>query len=171
MRWLRSIGLFRSTEILGIARETLQFALDAAADTHPDEYMGLLRGQEAASLGLRDDGLVITDVLVIPGTSSNSTSARMSTNMIPNDVRSVGSIHSHPSGVIRPSNTDRDTFGAGQVHIIMGAPYGPTDWQAFDQSGNPRDLAVIDVRLPDPSDFFDFTEADLDLDLDPDPDT
>ncbi|MFB6361151.1 MAG: proteasome protein, partial [Halobacteriales archaeon] len=29
--------LFRSSEILGIAAETLEFALDAAADTHPDE--------------------------------------------------------------------------------------------------------------------------------------
>ena len=61
-------------------------------------------------------------------------------------------------------DADLDTFGQGEVHIILGHPYGPTDWKAFDQSGNVRDLDVLDVDLPDPEEFFDFTEADLDID-------
>lgn len=155
--------LFRSSEIIGIAKETLDFVRDAAADTHPNEYMGLLRGEPATELGLNSTGLVITEILVIPGTSSNSTSATMKSSMIPNDLRSLGSVHSHPSGVLQPSDTDRKTFGKGNVHIILGAPYGPDDWQAFDKNANPRDLRVIDVDLPDPEDFFHFTESDLDL--------
>ncbi|MFC4246515.1 Mov34/MPN/PAD-1 family protein [Natribaculum luteum] len=158
-------ALFRSSEILGIAGETLEFALESAEASHPNEYMGMLRGTEASQLGLDRDGLVITDVLVIPGTETNSVSATVKTNQIPNDVRSLGSVHSHPNGVLRPSDADLQTFGRGSVHIIIGAPYRRTDWQAFDSHGQQTTLDVIDVELPDAEDFFDFTQADIDEEL------
>lgn len=157
--------LFRSSEVIGIAADALDFALEASEDAHPDEYMGLLRGEDARKLDLDRDGTVITDVLIIPGTSSNSVSATVRTNMIPNDTRAAGSVHSHPNGVLRPSNQDLQTFGKGEVHIIIGAPYGRHDWQAFDRKGNSRDLDVLDVDIPDES-FFDFTQADIDRELD-----
>lgn len=155
---------FRSGQILGIAEQALDFAREAAEDTHPNEYMGLLRGESASNLGLDRNGTVITDVLVIPGTTSNPVSATVKTNMIPNDMTASGSIHSHPNGVLRPSDTDLQSFHKGKVHIIMGAPYGPTDWRAFDQDGNPRDLDVLDIELPE-DEFFDFTQADIDEEL------
>ena len=155
--------MFGSRAVVGIAAETLDFVLDAAEDTHPNEYMGLMRAERARDLGLDAEGLVVTDVLVIPGTESNSVSATMRTSMIPNDRKTVGSVHSHPSGVIRPSDADLATFGKGPVHVIMGAPYRRSDWRAFDRDGKPRPLDVLDVELPDPEDFFDFDEADLDL--------
>jgi len=157
--------LFRSGGVIGIADETLSFVLDASADTHPNEYMGLLRGEDARSLGLDRDGTVVTDVLVIPGTTSNPVSATVKTNMVPNDRKAVGSVHSHPNGVLQPSDADLATFGKGTVHIIVGAPYGRSDWRAFDQHGEPRDLPVLDVDLPDPESFFDFTQADIDEEL------
>jgi proteasome lid subunit RPN8/RPN11 len=157
--------LFRSGEVIGIADETLSFVLDASEDSHPDEYMGLLRGEDARSLGLDRDGTVVTDVLVIPGTTSNPVSATVKTDMIPNDRTAVGSVHSHPNGVLRPSDADLATFGKGSVHIIVGAPYRRTDWQAFDRRGEPRNLPVFDVELPDPESFFDFTQADIDEEL------
>ena len=156
--------LFRSGEILGIAEDALEFALEASEDAHPDEYMGLLRGEDARTLGLDRDGTVITDVLVIPGTESNPVSATVKTNMVPNDIRAAGSVHSHPNGVLRPSNADLGTFHKGKVHIIIGAPYGKTDWQAFDTEGEPRGLDVLDVEMPDEQ-FFDFTQADIDAEL------
>lgn len=157
--------LFRSSDVLGIAAETLEFARSAAEETHPNEYMGLLRGQNARELGLDDSGTVITDVLVIPGTESNPVSATVKTSLVPNDMRAAGSIHSHPNGVLRPSDADRATFGKGDVHIILGAPYGRGDWRAFDREGAPRSLRVLDVSLPDDEDFFDFTQADIDEEL------
>jgi proteasome lid subunit RPN8/RPN11 len=160
--------LFRSGEILGIAADALDFALEASRETHPNEYMGFLRGEDARELGLDRAGTVITDVLIVPGTRSNPVSATVDSNMIPNDLRAVGSIHSHPNGVLRPSDADLATFGNGKVHIIVGAPYGLDDWRAFDQEGSPRELDVLDVEVPDPESFFDFTEEDLDLDLDAD---
>lgn len=157
--------LFRSSEVIGIAEDTLEFALEASERTHPDEYMGLLRGDDARKLGLDRDGTVITDVLVIPGTESNPVSATVKTNMVPNDTRSIGSVHSHPNGALRPSDADLATFTKGSVHIIIGAPYGRTNWEAFDSEGKPRNLPVLDVDLGDPEEFFDFTQADIDEEL------
>ncbi|SEN94044.1 proteasome Rpn11 subunit JAMM motif . Metallo peptidase. MEROPS family M67B [Halorientalis persicus] len=156
--------LFRSGEILGIAEQALEFALEASEDAHPNEYMGLLRGESARNVGLERDGTVITDVLVIPGTESNPVSATVKTNMVPNDMRAAGSVHSHPNGVLRPSDADLQTFNKGKVHIIVGAPYGKTDWKAFDQEGEPRKLDVLDIDLPE-EEFFDFTQADIDAEL------
>ncbi|MWV41243.1 MULTISPECIES: Mov34/MPN/PAD-1 family protein [Natrialba] len=158
-------ALFRSNEILGIAEETLEFAIESSEATHPAEYMGFLRGTEASRLGLDRDGLIITDILVVPGTEANSVSATVKTSQIPNDVKALGSIHSHPNGVIRPSDADLETFGRGSVHIIVGAPYRRTDWKAFDSQGQPTNLNVLDVDLPDNEEFFDFTQADIDEEL------
>lgn len=156
--------LFRSSELLGIARETMEFVLEACEDTHPNEYMGFLRAEDARTLGLDRDGQVITDVLVIPGTESSPVSATVRTNMKPNDARAVGSVHSHPNGALHPSDADLATFGQGEVHVIVGAPYGWGDWKAFDNEGNPTTLDVLDVDLPDDA-FFDFTQADIDAEL------
>lgn len=156
--------LFRSPELLGIARDTMEFILEACEQTHPNEYMGFLRAEDARSLGLDRDGQIITDVLVIPGTVSNPTSATVKTNMKPNDLRNVGSVHSHPNGVLRPSDEDLMTFGQGNVHIIVGAPYAWGDWRAFDNDGNQTTLDVLDVELPE-EEFFHFTQEDIDAEL------
>jgi proteasome lid subunit RPN8/RPN11 len=142
----------------------MEFVLEASEETHPNEYMGFLRTDDARTLGLDRDGQVITDVLVIPGTTSNPTSATVRTQMKPNDMRSVGSVHSHPNGVLRPSDADLATFGQGQVHIIAGAPYGWGDWKAFDNEGKQTTLDVLDVAVPDEH-FFDFTQEDIDREI------
>lgn len=159
------MGLFRSDEVLGIAGETLSFVLNAASETHPREYMGYLRVEDAHTVGLDRDGQVITDVLVIPGTISDSTSATVRSNMKPNAPGSVGSVHSHPSGALRPSDADLGMFRSGRVHIIVGHPYGWNDWRAFDREGNPTTLEVIHVDLPDDEAFFDITQEDIDREL------
>ena len=146
------MGLFGSTTVAGIAADAIEFAQSAAAETHPDEYMGLLRAESAKAVGLDRSGLLITEVMVVPGTTSSSTSATLNRSMVPNDMRTVGSIHSHPNGVLQPSDTDRNSFRSGSVHIIMGYP-----------DGSERRLEVFEVDLPDPESFFDFSEDDLDV--------
>jgi proteasome lid subunit RPN8/RPN11 len=157
--------LFRSSGVIGIAESALEFALEASEDAHPSEYMGFLRGEDARRLGLDRTGTVITDVLVIPGTETNPTSATVQEYMVPNDIKAAGSVHSHPNGVLRPSDADLMTFGKGKDHIIIGYPYGRHDWKAFDREGEPRDLEVLDVDLPENEEFFDFTQADIDAEL------
>ncbi|WP_232688361.1 Mov34/MPN/PAD-1 family protein [Halobacterium zhouii] len=151
--------------VLGIAAEALEFATEAAEDTHPNEYLGLLRATPASDLGVAERGYVITDVLVVPGTETNPVSATFGSSQVPNDMRTVGSIHSHPNGVLAPSDADRAMFGKGEVHVILGAPYGPDRWRAFDHEGEPRSLDVLDVELPDDEAFFDFTQEDIDEEL------
>ena len=157
-------NLFRSSSVIGIADDALQFALQASEDSHPNEYMGQLRGQDARKLGLDREGTVITDVLLAPGTRTNPTSAEFKPTYMPNDLSGVGSVHSHPNGVLRPSDADLATFTRGSVHIIVGAPYGRNDWRAFDRDGKPRELDVLNVDVPDEQ-FFDFTQADIDGEL------
>ncbi|MFB6103870.1 MAG: Mov34/MPN/PAD-1 family protein [Halobacteriaceae archaeon] len=162
------MGLFRSRQVVAIAEELLSFLREAAADTHPNEYMGLLRARRADRLGLPDqpgDALIVSDVLVIPGTRSSPVEATMQTNLIPNDGSAVGSVHSHPNGVLEPSDADVASFTRGLVHIILGAPYGPDDWEAYDSEGEPRELPVVDADLGDPESFFEFTQADIDEEL------
>ncbi len=168
------MGLFRSREVIGIADDALSFILEASAETHPNEYMGFLRAERVdrldpdADLDLGDargSDLVVVDVLVIPGTTSNPVSATVRENLVPNDNRTVGSVHSHPNGVLRPSDADLGTFGSGSAHMIAGAPYGRDDWRAFDREGEVRDLPVLDIPLSDPEEFFDFTQADIDAEL------
>ncbi|QLD88396.1 Mov34/MPN/PAD-1 family protein [Natronomonas salina] len=157
-------NLFRSSEILGIADDALEFALRASEDAHPNEYMGQLRGEDARKLGLDRDGTVITDVLLAPGTKTNPVSAEFNPSYMPNDLKGVGSVHSHPNGVLRPSDADLATFSRGKVHIIVGAPYGQDDWRAFDTEGKETNLEVLNVDLPDDQ-FFDFTQRDIDREL------
>jgi proteasome lid subunit RPN8/RPN11 len=156
--------LFRSSEIIGIADDALQLALQASEDSHPSEYMGQLRGRSARKLGLDRDGTVITDVLLAPGTRTNPTSAEFNPSYLPNDLNGVGSIHSHPNGVLRPSDADLATFTRGKIHVIVGAPYGRGDWRAFDRNGKPTDLDVLSVDVSDEQ-FFDFTQSDIDQEL------
>ena len=158
------MGLFRSNEIIGIAGETLEFILNASEETHPNEYMGFLRADDANKLGLDREGQVITDVVIVPGTEAGPTSAKVQTMYQPTDVQSVGSVHSHPNGVLRPSDADLATFTRGDIHIIVGAPYGWNDWQAFDSDGYETDLDVLNVELPD-EEFFDITQEEIDAEL------
>lgn len=157
-------NLFRSSEVIGIADDALQMAIQASEDSHPNEYMGQLRGRDAAKLGLDRDGTIVTDVLLAPGTKTSPTSAEFKPSHMPNDLSSVGSIHSHPNGVLRPSDADLATFTRGKIHLIVGAPYGQNDWQAFDRDGQPIDIEVLSVDVSDDQ-FFDFTQADIDQEL------
>jgi hypothetical protein len=63
--------------------------------------------------------------------------------------------------VLQPSDADLGTFGRNNVHIIVGYPYGKTDWKAFDRDGNVIDLPVLDVDPPEEQ-FFDITQEDID---------
>ncbi|MFB6070261.1 MAG: Mov34/MPN/PAD-1 family protein [Halanaeroarchaeum sp.] len=151
--------------VVGIAEDALDFARAAAKDALPNEFLGVLQGTDAEELDVEADGVVVTDVLVIPATKTGETSASMRRHLVPNDRATVGSIHSHPSGALRPSDEDLQTFGSGVVHVILGAPFGPDDWRAFDSKGDSRDLPILDVDLPDPESFFDFTQDDIDREL------
>lgn len=124
-------------KVKGIARETLEFILEASKSTYPKEFAGLLR---------EDDG-IITEVLILPGTESSERQAMVRLYMLPN-MHVVGSVHSHPSSNMTPSRADLIFFArTGNCHIIAGSPFGMRNWICYDVTGTQRDLPVIDVSF------------------------
>lgn len=133
-------------QIKGIASETLNFVLETSKSMAPEEFAGLLQEKDG----------IITEVLILPGTESSEKNAVMKLFMKPN-VKSVGSIHSHPSPNRKPSKADLRLFSKfGNCHIIVGHPYDNQSWTCYDKEGNIRELQVLDVE------FENFEEANLD---------
>jgi len=118
-----------------IKRETIEMILEASRDIHPNEFGAILRAEEG----------VITEIMLLPGTLSGSRSAIFQLHMLPIDFTVVGTVHSHPSGSIGPSEADIALFQKfGYIHIITGVPFDKDSWRAFDLYGEPLDLEVID---------------------------
>ncbi|RQD83943.1 MAG: proteasome protein [Methanocalculus sp. MSAO_Arc2] len=121
--------------IRAITRGTLSTLLEMAKSQHPLEFVALLDG---------DDG-VLSEITLLPGTRLSERSASLFVDMIPLGMSFSGSAHSHPNGVVRPSDADIGFFPRfGDCHLIIGYPYGSNDWQAFSRTGLPRSLEVIE---------------------------
>ena len=128
-----------SSDLLGIARDTLHFILEASRSSLPVEFAGLLSVEED----------IITDVLILPGTENSRMSALVRLYMLPN-MSVAGSVHSHPSGDLRPSEPDIIFFSrTGDYHIIAGPPFDEHSWICYDNTGKRRDLAILDVQFKD----------------------
>ncbi|HEY3272526.1 MAG TPA: Mov34/MPN/PAD-1 family protein [Methanocella sp.] len=120
--------------VKGISKDMLDLVLEAGKSSHPHEFAALLR---------EVDG-VISELLFVPGTTSNDTSARMLLDNMPLDLSVVGSVHSHPVHDLRFSEADLDMFGAkGIYNIIVAYPYGENDWICYDPHGQRVDLPVL----------------------------
>jgi proteasome lid subunit RPN8/RPN11 len=129
----------RGRKVRGIARDTLEFILEASRDSLPEEFAGLLQAEDG----------VITEVMILPGTESSRMSAFIRLYMLPN-MKIAGSVHSHPSANIRPSQEDLAFFSrTGDYHIIAGLPFNEKSWACYDASGERRDLPVLDVEFKD----------------------
>jgi len=139
----------KKKHVRGIARDTLDFILEASRSSMPDEFAGLLQV----------DDEIITDVLILPGTESSRMSALIRLYMLPN-MKVAGSAHSHPSSNIRPSKEDIAFFSrTGDYHIIVGPPFDKSSWTCYDSLGQRRELLVIDVEFHD-KDFDDLGPDD-----------
>ena len=135
--------------IKGIARDALNFVLEVSASSHPKEFAGML---------CETDG-IITDVDV-PITQSSNVSAVMNLFMLPVSTHIVGSVHSHPSGVLQPSDADIRLFmQKGAYHIIVGYPYDVTSWVCYDRIGEKRKLDVLDIEIDESAVYRDIQET------------
>ncbi|HPT37526.1 MAG TPA: Mov34/MPN/PAD-1 family protein [Methanothrix sp.] len=131
--------MIKRKKVRGIARDTLHFILEASRSSLPVEFAGLLQL----------DGDIISEVLILPGTENSRMSALVRLYMLPN-IQVAGSIHSHPSGDLRPSEPDILFFSrTGDYHIIAGPPFDEQSWICYDIHGMRRDLAILDVEFKD----------------------
>lgn len=123
--------------VRGIARDLLRLVLEASKSSHPHEFAALLRAENG----------VISDILLVPGTTSDDESARMLLHMMPLDLSIVGSVHSHPVRDLRYSGEDLDMFGSkGAYNIIVAYPYGESDWACYNPRGERMNLPVLDTE-------------------------
>ncbi|MEM2869458.1 MAG: Mov34/MPN/PAD-1 family protein [Thermoplasmata archaeon] len=118
-----------------IKRAVLELILEASKESHPNEFAGQLRAR----------GGTIHELTMLPGTMQGRTSALVNLWMLPIDYSVVGSVHSHPSGSREPSEEDLEFFRKfGSVHIIVGSPYTLSSWRAYDYSGAPVRLEIVE---------------------------
>ena len=126
-----------------ITRSVLDSALACGASAFPNEFGGVLRSDEPG---------VITDLLLIPGTTSGKRRANFQLYMLPVDLGVVGTVHSHPSGALHPSQADVTLFRHwGQRHLILGRPFTAHSWRAYDSLGRPISLEVVERPGPPPT--------------------
>jgi proteasome lid subunit RPN8/RPN11 len=117
-----------------IRLELIDLLCGVASESHPNEFVAVL---------LEKDG-IIDELNLLPGTTSGETSAHLFYDMMPLDTRVAGSAHSHPNGVIRPSDADLRFFPKiGRYHIIVGYPYSRNDWRCFFADGSPAEIEVV----------------------------
>ncbi|MCL5438061.1 MAG: Mov34/MPN/PAD-1 family protein [Candidatus Thermoplasmatota archaeon] len=108
--------------------------LEASKDSYPKEFGALLRAEDN----------VIYEISMVPGTIQGDRHTMFFMFNKAVDFSIVGSVHSHPSGVLIPSDDDLHMFGNwGPIHIIVGTPFNETSFQGFDRAGNPVPVRVI----------------------------
>lgn len=118
----------------GIRRDLLDLLLRMGSDRHPCEFVGVLR----------EEGGLISELNLLPGTTSNEFSANLLYDMMPLDTHVAGSAHSHPNGALHPSDADLSFFPRlGRYHIIVGYPYAFEDWRCYRADGTPISLEVV----------------------------
>ncbi|MEN6342585.1 MAG: Mov34/MPN/PAD-1 family protein [Methanospirillum sp.] len=121
-------------KVRGIRQELLDLLLAIGASNDPNEFVALLRERDG----------VIEECDLVPGTVTNEDSASVLLDMMPLDTHRAGSAHSHPNGVLQPSNADLSFFPrTGRYHLIIGWPYETGDWACFTADGAPYEIEVL----------------------------
>jgi proteasome lid subunit RPN8/RPN11 len=120
-----------------ITRRALQSALASARSAYPNEFGGVFRA---------DPPGVISELLMLPGTTAGRRHANFHLYMLHADLAVAGTVHSHPSGALHPSDADLRLFrNWGQRHLILGAPFDPGCWRAYDGNGAETTLRVVET--------------------------
>ncbi|MCI4335971.1 MAG: Mov34/MPN/PAD-1 family protein [Thermoplasmata archaeon] len=118
-----------------ITRRCLDSALACARSAYPNEFGGILRADEPGT---------ISDLLLLPGTTAGRRHANFQLYMLPVDLGVAGTVHSHPSGALHPSEADTRLFRHwGRRHLILGYPFGAGSWRAYDGNGLEVSIEVL----------------------------
>ncbi len=116
-----------------ITRRALESALASAHSSYPNEFGGVLRAEPPG---------VISELLLLPGTTAGRHHANFQLWMLHADLSVSGTVHSHPSGALHPSDADLRLFRSwGRRHLILGYPFGQGSWRAYDGNGKETHLS------------------------------
>jgi proteasome lid subunit RPN8/RPN11 len=119
-----------------IKREILDHIFQNAAAAHPREMILLLRGK------ISKNQATITDLLIPPLATHGRGFSGFQRYMLPMDFSIIGTVHSHPSGVTKPSLADLH-HSFGRIITIVGFPYkDETNVAVFDHSSEKLTLKI-----------------------------
>ena len=125
---------------VSIPRDLLDAILEGAKQLYPRESFLLLRGKK------KKDVVYMQDLVVAPFAVHGHGFASFSSYMLPMDFSIVGTVHSHPSGVARPSHVDLNPM-FGRVLMIVGYPYTGEECVAvYDSNGERLSLTVTENK-------------------------
>jgi len=120
-----------------VNRSVIRSILDYAKACHPKEGILLLKGS------LSKNRITINEVEIPPLAVHGFGFSNFPLHMLPLDFSVVGTAHSHPSGVLRPSVTDLNKF-YGRIMIIAAYPYRSEENVAvFDREGRLIEYEVV----------------------------
>jgi proteasome lid subunit RPN8/RPN11 len=110
-----------------IKRAVLESIVQAAQNTFPDEFIAFLGGEMKKK--------EVTELLILPSLSG-SEAAIIRSDLLPLNVKSAGSVHSHPGYSNFPSSADKKMFSQhGEIHLIICLPFSVQTIRAFDSAG------------------------------------
>jgi proteasome lid subunit RPN8/RPN11 len=96
--------------------ELLDAIFEGARRLYPKETILLLRGKKSK------DVIRVDDLVVPPLATYGRGFANIPLHMLPMDFSIVGTVHSHPSGNLTPSDVDFNHF-FGRILMIIGFPF------------------------------------------------
>jgi proteasome lid subunit RPN8/RPN11 len=121
---------------VSISAELLESIFEGAKRLFPKETFLLLRGKKSKN------EIHVSELVVPPLATYGYGFANLPFHMLPMDFSVVGTVHSHPSGNIHPSNVDLNHF-FGRVLMIVGSPFASAQNVAvYDSHGERLQLQI-----------------------------
>jgi proteasome lid subunit RPN8/RPN11 len=111
-----------------IVKHSIMDAITSASkNVFPNEFIGMLAGNKETQ--------IIEELVIVPATFGKSFSS-IRLDLLPFDSSMLGSVHSHPSGIIAPSKGDLLAFPRmGFLHMIIGIPFTEQSFRLFNNKG------------------------------------
>jgi len=104
------------TMAVSMNQELLDAIFDGAKHLYPRETILMLRGKKVK------DTIRINDLVIPPLANYGHGFANYQLHLLPMDFSLIGTVHSHPSGNITPSDVDFNHF-FGRILMIVGFPF------------------------------------------------
>jgi proteasome lid subunit RPN8/RPN11 len=116
---------------VSLSAELLDAIFEGARRLYPRETILLLRGKKSK------DTIRVLDLVVPPLAVYGRGFANVPLHMLPMDFSIVGTVHSHPSGNLTPSDVDFNHF-FGRILMIVGFPFADAQNVAVYSSNGER---------------------------------
>ena len=130
--FMRFFGISNFSKIV-IEQPVVEDICEFAKNMHPKEFVALLEGK------IMENTLRVSGLYYQPFVSGKHT-ASMRTSL-----STYGSVHSHPSSNLRPSQADLRFFNKrGMIHLIIGFPYREQDIALYDFDGNALEFSIAE---------------------------